>query len=62
MTEHKKSGPKQDRKRDPDVVGSEAAMKRAALRAREQARAAGIGIIIMQDGEIREVSPDTPME
>ena len=42
------------RKRDPDFINAEIALKRAALKARELARQAGIGVIVLQDGKIME--------
>ena len=44
-------------KRDPDMVGSEAAMKRAALRAREIARKHGTAIVTKKDGKIVKEYP-----
>lgn len=41
--------------RDPDMIGAEAAMKRAALRARERAKQAGHGIAIWQNGQVVEL-------
>ncbi|MEN6468165.1 MAG: hypothetical protein ABFD45_04340 [Smithella sp.] len=46
------------KERDPDMINAEAALKRAAQKARQRARQAGIGVIIMQDGEIVEERSD----
>ncbi len=42
------------KKRDPDLVNAETALKRAAKRAREQAQKAGIGVIVLKNGRIVE--------
>ena len=43
---------------DPDIRLAEAAIRRAALRARERARRFGHGIIIYENGKIVEKLPD----
>ena len=44
-----------DRKqRDPDLAAAEIAMKRAAAKARENARRIGSGIVVWKDGRIVE--------
>ncbi|WP_194071682.1 hypothetical protein [Synechocystis sp. LEGE 06083] len=48
-----------NREEDPDILGSEKALRRAAQRARERAKQAGIGVIILKDGEIVEELPDS---
>lgn len=40
--------------RDPDLVGSEAALRRAAQRAREQARRSAGYVVVYRDGKIVE--------
>ncbi len=42
------------RKRDPDLINAEIALKRAALKARRRAVQAGIGVIVVKDGRIME--------
>ncbi|WP_035220039.1 hypothetical protein [Desulfatibacillum aliphaticivorans] len=42
------------KKRDPDIAASEAALIRAGKLARKRARQAGVGVIIMKDGKIVE--------
>ena len=42
------------KERDPDLVNAEIALKRAARRARVQAEKAGIGVIVLHDGQIIE--------
>ena len=42
---------------DPDIVGAEAALRRAAERARRRAAACGNDIAIFQDGKIVWVKP-----
>lgn len=42
-------------KRDPDMVGAEAAMKRAAAKARELARQIGEGVMIWKNGQVVEL-------
>ena len=61
MTAKEKSAEQNCRQRDPDMAGAEAAIKRAAQLARDRARAAGIGIVVMIDGKIMEIPPDTPV-
>ena len=46
------------KKRDPDLINAEIALKRAALKARELARQAGIGVVVLQDGKIIEERTD----
>ena len=45
-------------KRYPDFINAEIALKRAALKARELARQAGIGVVVLQDGKIIEERTD----
>lgn len=45
---------------DLDRQRSAAAMVRAHLDAREQARQAGCGVILVRDGEVMEIDPDSP--
>lgn len=40
--------------RDPDLVGSEAALRRAVTRAREQARRSTGYVVVYRDGKIVE--------
>ena len=42
------------RQRDPHLVNAEIAIKRAARKARENARKAGVPVVIMKNGEIME--------
>jgi len=42
------------------LINAEAALKRAAIRAGERARAAGIGVVVLKDGQIVEEKPDVP--
>ena len=44
---------------DPDQVGSLAAIKRAALRARELARQVNNPFYVMRDGEIVDISNES---
>lgn len=48
-----------EKKRDPDFINAEIALKRAARKARQRALQAGIGVIVLQDGQITEERPDT---
>jgi len=50
------------KKRDPDLANAEIALIRAAQRARERARQAGIGVIVFEDGKIIEEQPDNEEE
>jgi hypothetical protein len=45
-------------KEDPDILGAESALRRAGQRARERAKQAGIGVIILKDGQIVEEMPE----
>lgn len=47
-------------KRDPDFVKAEAAMKRAAKKARQRAKQVGSGVMILKDGLIVEDREDLP--
>ncbi len=42
------------KQRDPDLANAEIAIKRAAQKARENARKAGVPVVIMKNGEIVE--------
>jgi len=55
-TTHDKVEPK--KKRDIDMINAEAALKRAARRARERAWSAGIGVVYLKDGRIVEEMSD----
>jgi predicted kinase len=46
------------KKRDPDFINAEIALKRAARKARQRAQQAGVGVIVLQDGKIMEERPD----
>ncbi len=46
------------RQRDPDFVKAEAAIKQAALKARERASKFGMEVVIMKEGEIVEECSD----
>jgi len=48
----------QSRSRDHDIASVEAALRRAALRAREEARRAGLKIPVYRNGRIVEVWPE----
>jgi hypothetical protein len=50
---------KNDKKRDPDLVAAEVAMKRAAQKARERARQVGSGVAVLRDGKIVEERQDS---
>ena len=49
-------------KRDPDFINAEIALKRAARKARQLAQQAGIGVIVLQDGQIIEERPEDALE
>lgn len=46
------------KKRDPDFINAEIALKRAARKARQLAQQSGIGVVVLQDGKIIEERPD----
>ena len=52
MTMHRKG-----RDCNPDFAGATAALERAALRARELARATGTDLIVQRDGKLVRVPP-----
>lgn len=45
------------RERDPDIANAEAALRRAALKARERARRAGLKVPVYRNGQIIEEWP-----
>ena len=57
MTNTQSNGPPK-RLDDPDIRLAEAALRRAALKARERARRFGHGIIIYENGKMIEKLPD----
>lgn len=46
------------KKRDPDFVKAEIAMQRAAKKARERAKRAGAGVVVLKDDRIVEERPE----
>jgi len=46
---------KESKKRDPDMVSAEIAMKRAAAKARQKAYQVGAGVVVWKDGRVIEV-------
>ncbi len=46
------------RERDPDFIGAEVALQRAARKARQIARETGTTVVYMENGKIREDKPD----
>jgi hypothetical protein len=52
MSDESKKGSKPER--DPDLVSSEAALRRAAQRAREQARQSAGYVVVFRSGKIVE--------
>lgn len=46
-----------DPPRDPDLINAEVALRRAALRAREQARRTGTAVAYCEDGMIKIEMP-----
>lgn len=53
MTRDTETHPPQ-RPRDPDLANAEIAIRRAARKARENARKSGVCVVIMKDGKIIE--------
>ena len=49
------------KRRDPDFIKAEVAMKRAAQKAREKARRIGSGVVVLKDGQIVEERQDSPV-
>lgn len=45
---------KGNKKRDPDLVAAETAMKRAAAKARQKANQVGAGVVLWKDGRVVE--------
>ncbi len=58
MSYQKDRSSENEKRRDPDFIYAEIALKRAARKARDRARQAGIGVIVMQDGQLVEEPPD----
>ncbi len=58
MSAEKTEFSKGEKKRDPDFINAEIALKRAARKARQRALQAGVGIIVLQDNRIVEEIPD----
>ena len=54
--------PQQEQARDPDLVNAEIALKRAANRAREQAKKQGTAIVISDNGIVKEIHPESLQE
>ncbi len=52
---HRENSPK---RQDSDIANAGAALRRAAIRARERAKQAGLKIPIYRDGQIVEEWPD----
>jgi hypothetical protein len=52
----------QSKATDPDMVGAEAALRRAARRARETARSTGTPLVIWRDGKVVKESVDSVRE
>lgn len=57
MTKQTASDRTQPRRRDPDLVGAEAAMARAAQKARERAWQSGAGVAVWKNGRVVEERP-----
>lgn len=51
---------KTERQVDPDIANALPALQRAAVRARERAKAAGVRIPVFRDGRIVEEAPEPP--
>ena len=49
-------------RRDPDIANAEAALRRAALKARERARRAGLKVPVYRNGQVVEEWPDEVRE
>jgi LDH2 family malate/lactate/ureidoglycolate dehydrogenase len=59
MSEKNMDSSKKPTKRDPDLVAAEIAMKRAAAKARQRAKQAGVGVVVLKDGRIIEERQNT---
>ncbi|MBU4316389.1 MAG: hypothetical protein KKF30_03860 [Proteobacteria bacterium] len=46
------------KKRDPDFITAEIAMKRASEKAREKAKRVGAGVVVLKEGRIVEEEQD----
>jgi hypothetical protein len=58
MSANKIDSSKDEKNRDPDFINAEIALKRAARKARQRALQAGVGVIVLQGGQIMEERPD----
>lgn len=54
--------PQHSQSRDPDLVNAEIALKRAAIRACEQAKKNGTAIVISENGVVKEIHPEPLQE
>jgi LDH2 family malate/lactate/ureidoglycolate dehydrogenase len=54
MSSEKLDSNKDEKKRDPDFINAEVALKRAVRKARQRAQQAGVGVIVLQDGKFME--------
>lgn len=54
MSEKNIDSAKEPKKRDPDLVAAEIAMKRAAQKARQRAKQVGAGVVVWKDGHVVE--------
>ena len=49
----------EQKKRDPDLVAAEIAMKRGAVKARQKARQVGASVVVWKDGRVVEDRQNT---
>ncbi len=59
MSENNIDSSQRSKKRDPDLVAAEAAIKRAAAKARHKAKQVGSGVVVWKDGSVVQEGQDT---
>lgn len=62
MTSQYSSNKNEGKNRDPDLIFAEAAMKRAARKARERASHVGTGVVILKNGQNVQERLETPSQ
>lgn len=59
MSEKNMDSSQKPKKRDPDLVAAETAIKRAAAKARQKAKQVGTGVVVWKDGSVVQEGQNT---
>jgi tRNA(Arg) A34 adenosine deaminase TadA len=59
MSEKDMGSSQKPKKRDPDLVAAEIAIKRAAAKARQKAKQVGTGVVVWKDGSVVQEGQNT---